>query len=469
MRTSRSATLALAVAIALVAGSAGAYVAVHHDDGHGTAARPAASTSPGPLPSTPAPRGPVLAPLDASAVRPDPAAVSAKLGRLVRDAARRAHIVGEVIDAKSGKRLWSNRPDTPEPPASTTKVLTAAAALRVLGPDYRLATTTRRRGDTVYLIGGGDPTIVRDGSSYLFPDYPQPATMADLARQSAAALGHSHRVRLRLDVSNWTGPQSAPGWKPTYITEGDITPPSSLELDEGRINPRAPESARTKAPAAQAGAEFADLLRNNGVHVIGRPKSGTAPGHSALLGTVGSPTVAQLVARMLTVSDDDLAEALGRAVARHVNRPASFRGAARAVTNAVAAMGVPTRGVSLQDTSGLSHDDRITPKAVVAVLRQAVAPGHDQLRPLLAALPVAGLTGTLSGRYLTGPTGKAAGVLRAKTGTLTGVNGLAGLVVDRSGRLLIFAFLASHARFPGLTVPALDRLATRLARCGCGQ
>ena len=62
-----------------------------------------------------------------------------------------------------------------------------------------------------------------------------------------------------------------------------------------------------------------------------------------------------------------------------------------------------------------------------------------------------------------------AGVLRAKTGTLTGVNALSGMVVDRSGRLLLFAFLASHAASPGLTVPALDALASRLGRCGCDR
>jgi D-alanyl-D-alanine carboxypeptidase/D-alanyl-D-alanine-endopeptidase (penicillin-binding protein 4) len=321
----------------------------------------------------------------------------------------------------------------------------------------------------VYLVGGGDPTIVRSTSSYVAPGDPQPATLAGLARQTADALGHTRRVRLRLDASQWTGPRSAVGWKPAYVTEGDVTPPSALELDEGRIRPRVPEAARTTTPALQAGAVFADLLRRNGVRVIGDPQPGTAPRRASLVGSVGSPTVSQLVQRMLTVSDDDLAEALGRAVARRQHIPASFAGSGRAVTEAARALGVPTRGVALHDTSGLSHADRITPAALVAVLREAVSPGHRQLRPMLAGLPVAGLTGTLSARFLTHPSDKGAGVVRAKTGTLSGVNALAGTVVDRSGRLLIFAFLASHARLPGLTVPGLDALATRLTACGCGQ
>jgi D-alanyl-D-alanine carboxypeptidase/D-alanyl-D-alanine-endopeptidase (penicillin-binding protein 4) len=182
---------------------------------------------------------------------------------------------------------------------------------------------------------------------------------------------------------------------------------------------------------------------------------------------VASPPIADLVQRMLTVSDDDLAEALGRAVARNDGLPASFLGAGAAVVKTVATLGVPTAGVSLQDTSGLSHRDRVTPRALVTVLRDAISPTHQRLRSILEGLPVAGLTGTLATRYLTKPTSSAAGVLRAKTGTLTGVNALSGLVVDRSGRLLVFSFLATDAPLPGITVPAIDRLAARLVRCGC--
>jgi D-alanyl-D-alanine carboxypeptidase/D-alanyl-D-alanine-endopeptidase (penicillin-binding protein 4) len=259
----------------------------------------------------------------------------------------------------------------------------------------------------------------------------------------------------------------AAGWRPNYVTEGDITPPSALELDEGRLDPQSPTASRTTQPAAQAAAAFAGLLHDDGIDVVGAPRPGRAPAGSADLASVSSAPVSQLVQRMLTVSDDDLAEALGRAVALRDHQAPSFAGAARAVTHAVASLGVSTTGVSLRDTSGLSHLDRVPPQTLVELLRAVVPPRHPQLRPLLEGLPVAGLTGTLSDRYLTKPSELAAGVLRAKTGTLTGVNDLAGLVVDRSGRLLLFAFLASHAAAPGLTVPALDRLASRLAQCGC--
>jgi D-alanyl-D-alanine carboxypeptidase/D-alanyl-D-alanine-endopeptidase (penicillin-binding protein 4) len=454
----------LAAAIIVIAGVAGGYAL--HRAGEPSAA-PVAATTPSPVPSAAAPRDPVLERLDSSVPVPSPQMVAHRLSSASQAVSSGAELVGEVVDADTGTRLWAHGPHRPAPPASTTKLLTAAAALQRLGPSARLTTTTRRSGSTVYLVGGGDPTLAQSASSFVSPSYPRPATLSELARRTASALHGRKHVRVRYDTSLWTGPSTAPGWRRNYVSEGDITPPSALELDEGRLDPRSPTASRTTQPAAQAAAAFAGLLDNDGLNVVGNPRAGRAPASATPLASVSSPTVSQLVQRMLTVSDDDLAEALGRAVALREHRLASFAGAARAVTNAVASLGVTTAGVSLRDTSGLSHLDRITPVTLVDVLQAVISTRHPQLRPLLGGLPVAGLTGTLSDRYLTKPTAAAAGVLRAKTGTLTGVNALAGVVVDRSGRLLVFAFLASHATSPGLTVPALDRLTSRLEECGC--
>jgi D-alanyl-D-alanine carboxypeptidase/D-alanyl-D-alanine-endopeptidase (penicillin-binding protein 4) len=409
----------------------------------------------------------VLSALDSAAPLPTTTGVTTDLAAAAHSVASDAHLVGEVVDADTGQRLWSRDATAPEPPASTTKLLTAAAALAVLGPDHRISTTTRLAGRTVYLVGGGDPTVMRSAAASTSGTYPQPATLAALAHRTVAALGGIRRVRLRLDTSVWSGPTMAPGWKPSYFSEGDITPPTALELDEGRLDPSDEFSSRTEDPAAQAGAAFAQLLGKDGVRVVGEVSSGKAGAASTPLASVSSAPLAELVQRMLTVSDDDLAEALGRAVAIADHLPPTFAGAAKAVKTAIAALGVSTRGVTLLDTSGLSHRDRITPAALVGVVRAAMSVDHSQLRAILEGLPIGGLTGTLQLRFNEPPTLNAAGILRAKTGTLTGVNTLAGMVVDRSGRLLIFAFLTSHAPSPGLTVPALDLLASRLARCGC--
>jgi D-alanyl-D-alanine carboxypeptidase/D-alanyl-D-alanine-endopeptidase (penicillin-binding protein 4) len=411
-------------------------------------------------------RPPVLNPLPTDAPTPLASSVGHELSDAARDPGFGGQLDGEVVDATSGTVLWARGIDDREPPASTTKLFTAAAALLALGPGARLTTTTVRNASTVYLVGGGDVTLVGTTTPAGVPSYPRPASLADLARQTAHSLAGAGRVRLRVDASAWSGPELASGWSPSYVTEGDVTPPSALEVDEGRIAPASPFAARSQTPALEAGKVFAALLRHDGVHLRGAVASGLAPTAATRLGGVQSAPVAQLVQRMLTASDDDLAEALGRTVAIHDHDAADFTGAAEAVTARVESIGVPADAISLHDTSGLSHRDRVTAHSLVAVLRAAIR--DPRLRPVLEGLPVAGLTGTLAGRYATSPAARAAGLVRAKTGTLTGVNTLAGEVVDRSGRLLVFAFLAPHAPSAGLTEPALDSLAARLVRCGCG-
>jgi D-alanyl-D-alanine carboxypeptidase/D-alanyl-D-alanine-endopeptidase (penicillin-binding protein 4) len=96
------------------------------------------------------------------------------------------------------------------------------------------------------------------------------------------------------------------------------------------------------------------------------------------------------------------------------------------------------------------------------------AAGSDQpkLRPLLDVLPIAGGSGTLSNRYLDTDAGRSAlGYLRAKTGSLTGTNALAGVVTDSSGRVLTFAFISNNAGPTGRT--AIDALSAALRSCGC--
>ena len=101
-------------------------------------------------------------------------------------------------------------------------------------------------------------------------------------------------------------------------------------------------------------------------------------------------------------------------------------------------------------------------------MRLAVGASRPQLRAVAEGMPVAALTGTLADRYRRGPAAGAAGVARAKTGNLTGVDTEAGYVVDTDGRLLVFAFLTDRAVGPDATEAALDRLVGRLATCGCG-
>jgi D-alanyl-D-alanine carboxypeptidase/D-alanyl-D-alanine-endopeptidase (penicillin-binding protein 4) len=411
----------------------------------------------------------VLSDLSTTAPMPSVSVLGADLAKQVKTSVSAAHVVGLVVDGISGQVLYSHGAQTLAPPASTTKLLTAAVALQQLGPDFAFTTSTTRVGHTLYLVGGGDPTVLRTDTSLAVPDYPRPASYADLAQRTAAALGTGSTVKLRVDTTLEDGPTKAVGWLPNYVTEGDITPPSALELDEGRLDPTNLDSERTPTPTAQAAAAFASLLKADGVHVKGQVKPETAPPTAQAVANVQSPPLSQLVQRMLTVSDNDLAEALGRAVARHDDADPSFVGAATSVTSGLKAFGVAPELVSLDDTSGLSHDDRVAPQALIDVLRAATSAQHPALRSIIEGLPIGGLTGTLSDRYRDQADRGGAGVVRAKTGTLTSVNTLAGTVVDHDGRLLMFALMASNAGNPAQTLAAIDGAAATLAECGCGS
>jgi D-alanyl-D-alanine carboxypeptidase/D-alanyl-D-alanine-endopeptidase (penicillin-binding protein 4) len=118
------------------------------------------------------------------------------------------------------------------------------------------------------------------------------------------------------------------------------------------------------------------------------------------------------------------------------------------------------------DSSGLSVDDRLTAKTLDGTMHAAAGPDQPALRALLDLLPIAGGSGTLADRFLDAATNQGpAGWLRAKTGSLTAINALVGVVTDRSGRVLTFAFLSNDAGPNGRNV--MDALAARLWTCGC--
>lgn len=408
------------------------------------------------------------------------AGLSAALAPLLGSASLGPHAGITVTGLATGTVLYSHDGASPAPPASSLKLATATAALMTLGPGARLTTTVvaGRTAGTIVLAGGGDPTLAagRPPAS----DYPQPATLRSLATAAARALrarGET-KVRLRYDTSLFTGPAMAPGWTRSYVTTGNVTPISALEVDQGRLTTAGrPQDAddplnyrpRSLTPAADAARSFASFLTADGIHVTATGP-GRAPAGAARIAAVHSPTVSAMIDWMLRESNNVIAEDLARQVALRTGHPASFSGAAAAVSAVLARLGI-TRGVHLVDGSGLSPDDRLTPNALARLITLAGRPGRTALRPIYAALPVAGFSGTLEpGHSVFGNFGRAAlGTVRAKTGNLTTVASLTGVVTDASGETLGFAIMAGRIPAGGLTNAAatIDRLATVLASCGC--
>jgi len=179
--------------------------------------------------------------------------------------------------------------------------------------------------------------------------------------------------------------------------------------------------------------------------------------------------VSALVAQMLEESNNVIAENLARQVALATGRPASFSGAAQAVVGELMRLGVTT-GIGLVDGSGLSPQDAIAPVTLAKILE--LATDRPPYRTLLAGLPVAGFSGTLSAgeSVFAGISGAALGSVRAKTGNLGTVTSLAGLVYDKSGGVLVFALMADQVPSAGMlreAANAIDAAAAALAGCGC--
>lgn len=407
---------------------------------------------------------PALRPLADTAPVPTEAGLAAVLGPAVEDMPGR--FAGTVLDPASGAVLWSSDPDRALVPGSTAKVLTAAAALLTLNPTDGFVTRVVAGAEpgTVVLVGGGDPTLTAlpDGEEGTYPD---PARLTELAAEVREAMpGPIERVLI--DTSRYAGPTSAPGWDPSDIGSGFVAPIVPVMLDGGRADPALQDGPRLSDPATAAGRALAELLDADEVD------EGTAPADAARLGAVSSAPFSELVEHTMRSSDNVLAEALAREVAIVRGGLPTFAGAASETLAALTQAGFDPAGAVLVDGSGLSTDDAVPARVLGTLLAAAATPAEsdrdtDFLRPLITGLPVAGGDGTLDDRFAPDdPSAAGRGTVRAKTGTLTNVSSLAGLVTDADGRLLVFAFVSNGAS-PATVRPRLDAMAADLGGCGC--
>jgi len=450
----RSTHVVIGVAVLLLVAAVVAAAAVL---GNGNSTSDAQAVKPAPAAAT---ASPGIVPVADSATKPTPDRLAATLAPLVADP-NLGGLTGRITDAVTGAQLWAQGADVPMQPASTNKVLTTAAALLALDRDARLTTRVMASGQpgVVVLKGGGDPTLsaAPAGQDTWYRDAARISDLADQVRRSGIFV-----TTVQVDISAFSGPTMAPGWDPADIDGGDIAPMEAVMLDGGRTQPVSVDSARSMTPALDAGRALAVALKVDPAKVTVLP-AGTPSGQE--IASVQSPPLIERLRQMMNESDNVMAESIGREVAAEQNRPQSFDGAVQAVLGQLDKAKIDTGNARLLDSSGLSVHDRLTAETLDGVVN-AAAGTDPKLRPLLDVLPIAGGSGTLSNRYLDTDGGRAAaGYLRAKTGSLTGTNALAGIVTDASGRVLTFAFISNNAGPTGRT--AIDALAAVLRSCGC--
>jgi D-alanyl-D-alanine carboxypeptidase/D-alanyl-D-alanine-endopeptidase (penicillin-binding protein 4) len=433
-------------------------------------ASPSVTVTELPIPSAAASAAAPLVATDGTAPLPTRTGLAAEMAAALADPRLGPSVGVTVRDASTGAHLLDVSPEVPRIPASTAKLLTATAVLATMDPAQTFSTRAVRGASArdVILVAGGD-TLLSPGRGNASAVAGR-AGLADLARQTAQALKTQSvtSVRLHVDDRYASGARYAPAWLAADIDAGLTGPVAMLGLSTQRPSP---SRAAPVDPALSSAGAFAGALRTAGITVAPSIDRAAMAKGAPLLGVVQSAPVAEVMALALGESDDALTESLARQGAVHAGRRSSFAAVAAWVKETVASLGVAVDGVTLIDTSGLSRGTLIPVRTIGDVLTLAAAGQDPALQDVMAQLPVAGLTGTLTHRFRKGATHAAAGIARAKTGTLTGASSLAGTVVDRGGRLLTFAILADKVG-PGVGTlaarAALDRFVATLAACGCG-
>jgi D-alanyl-D-alanine carboxypeptidase/D-alanyl-D-alanine-endopeptidase (penicillin-binding protein 4) len=387
----------------------------------------------------------VLAGAGAAQTRDEPA-LQKRLARALKVPHVRPSQTGAVaVELATGRTLFARNAAVPFAPASTEKLPVTLAALTILGPAFRFPTDVLGEGaqegavwrGSLVLQGHGDPTL----SSGDLRTLAVQLRRLGLRRVTGAVLG---------DESWFDSRRTAPGWKPSFYLE-ESPPLSALAVDRAHYR-----GALSRQPALGAALAFRDALRAAGIAVAGRVAVGRADAEAFPLVSVTSPTLATIVRTMDLASDNFTAELLVKELGAVAAAHGTTAAGAAVVTKQLAAAGVPLAGVRIVDGSGLSTLDRLTPNALVGILGAAWATPQVRDR-FVAALPVAGVSGTLHDRMRRPP---ARGNVVAKTGTTSIASALSGFV---RGRYVFAVVQNGHPVASWWARVAQDRFATVLA------
>lgn len=343
-----------------------------------------------------------------------------------------------VVLAES-RAVATIRAQRPLIPASNMKLLVAAAALDVLGADYRFTTSMfgNRSGAIVvgdlWLVGGGDPVLSTRAyaPTQIYPSI-NPTYLETLADDLVASGVTLVSGAVVGDESRYDNERYVPTWG-DGIRSIEAGPLGALMVDDGVL---VGEPFKPANPATGAATAFTRLLQARGVTVVGAARSGVVPPGAGALGQLTSAPLSGILADLLSNSDNNVAELLLKEIGL-VNKQSPTRVAGlQTITEVLEARAIPVDGLVLADGSGLDASNQVSCQLLVSLLG-----AYGVTSPLGQALAVAGATGTLREQFTTGP---ALNRVRAKTGTLRLAKSLSGFypVADATGQSVItFAFV----------------------------
>lgn len=400
--------------------------------------------------------------------QPDPAAIRAAVAPLLKAKGLGPTTSMTVRDGPTGTHLLDVDADAAHTPASITKLLSTYAVATTLGVDRTLKTSAVEgaSGEVVLLAGGDTALATGEGDPDAVAGH---AGLADLARQVATTLRKAGRTTVRVgwDLSYAPGPPQAKTWDQNLVDRGFTTRIGMLGLASDRSDPG---HAPPKDPAKSATQAFVKALQKHGISAtLGRKT--TAPKQADQLGAVRSAPLGDVIGLAMRASDNAMTESLTRQAAASDGVAGDTVSVTQWVLQVLREDGIDVRGVRLKDLSGLADGTTIPARVVADVLMRGVSGKVQAFQDVIAQLPTAGWNGTLDDRFLVDRAHDGAGIVRAKTGSLPDVSSLAGTVVTKDGRLLVFTII-NNGKQPSGPLQAradLDRIIAALARCGCGS
>ncbi len=364
-----------------------------------------------------------------------------------------------VVDLATGEVLSASAADQPLIPASTTKLLTVAAALSAFDGSETFATRVLApEPGRLVLVGGGDPLLT---SEPVDPGtYPAPPSLRELAGLTAEALQAEGTTSVTLGYDSTLFVDD--GWNDTWPENyrDQVTPITALWADEGR-DPTT--RVRSRDPDLLATTTFAAQLREAGIAVGEELVPAEATGVE--LARVESLPLHVLAEQAMLRSNNSFTEVIGFQLALATDEPATFAGSVAAVEQQLRLLGLWEESAVIRDASGLSRSNLVPAGMLARVMRHVAT--EPRLSVVMDGLPVAGATGTLRERFADDIAAPARGIARAKTGALSFVATLAGTTVTADQRPVAYAFMTNGSPDGWAGRVWVDQGVGVVTNCGC--